>query len=110
MLPPTPSLRKNLDQNSPFFRSRDYQDDEWKKNDQQIPPEHPVRIDSSLVDQLDLVPLFHLYQNSKRSPLNPHTLLKLVLYEMQQGNIWIKQHLCLKRFFGRSDNAVRLQI
>jgi len=23
---------------------------------------------------------------------------------------WIKQHLCLKRFFGRSDNAVRSQI
>jgi len=23
---------------------------------------------------------------------------------------WIKQHLCVKRFFGRSDNAVRSQI
>jgi len=23
---------------------------------------------------------------------------------------WIKQHLCIKRFFGRSDNAVRSQI
>ena len=23
---------------------------------------------------------------------------------------WIKQHLCIKRFFGRSDNAVWLQI
>jgi len=32
MLPPTLQLRKNLDQNSPFFRSPDYQGDEWKKN------------------------------------------------------------------------------
>ena len=45
---------------------------------------------------------YHLRIRSKITKIN--------LAHANNNRNWIKQHLCIKRFFGRSDNAVRSQI
>jgi len=87
MLPNISGIRKPLSQNSVIFRSPDYQSGDWKKINQQLPPDHVVRRISKLVDHLDLTPLLQLYQHSKRRPLDPKAMLKVVLYEIHQKTI-----------------------
>ena len=58
-----------------------------KKIDQQLPADHPVRRISTLAEQLPLEPLFQSYQHTKRPPLDPPTLLKVVFYELQHGHL-----------------------
>ena len=55
-----------------------------KKIDRQLPPDHPVRRINELVEQLDLAPLLRGYQHTKRQPLDPKAMLKVVFYEMRE--------------------------
>jgi transposase len=87
MLQQIAELRKSPRQNPQPFRSPDYNSGEWKKIDQQLPTDHHARLISTLVEQLNLDALLQSYQHAKRPPYDPKTLLKIVLYEHQQGNL-----------------------
>ena len=49
--------------------------------------DHSVRIIAELVDKLPLEPLIKQYRHARRSPYEPRTMLKVILYEMHRGSI-----------------------
>ena len=57
----------------------------WQRLDQKIPPDHLARRIDRAVDRLDLTPLFDSYAGTGSQPYRPDLLLKVVLYELRQG-------------------------
>ena len=58
---------------------------EWQLLDRKIPADHLARRIDRAVARLDLTPLFDSYAGTGSKPHRPDLLLKIVLYELQQG-------------------------
>src|SRR5437763_16644066 len=58
---------------------------DWQRLDQKLPPDHLARRIDRAVDRLDLTGLFDSYAGTGSKPHRPDLLLKVVLYDLQQG-------------------------
>jgi transposase len=63
----------------------------WQEIDQDLPANHLARQIDQAVEPLDLTTLFETYTGRGSKALRPDLLLKLVLYEMQRGQLSPRQ-------------------